>query len=99
VVLHVALVAEPLGADVALYDECCLAPPVPRLVLDNVRGLREQKTIFLLIAMYLIIAVLWILIFKSQDPDSQSGSRRAKMTHKNRNNLINFFFEMLDIHF
>ncbi len=41
-VLHVALVAEPLGADVALYDECCLASPVPRLVLDNVRGLHEQ---------------------------------------------------------
>ncbi len=43
-VLHVALVAEPLGADVALYDERCLAPPVPRLVLDNVRGLHEHKT-------------------------------------------------------
>jgi hypothetical protein len=26
------------------------------------------------------------------DPDSQSGSRREKMTHKNRRKLINFIF-------
>ncbi len=26
------------------------------------------------------------------DPDSQSGSRRAKMTHKHRKKIINFIF-------
>ena len=41
-VLHVALVAEPLGADVALDDEGGFAPTVPRLVLDDVRGLRTH---------------------------------------------------------
>ncbi len=41
-VLHVALVAEAFGADVALDDEGGLASPVPRLVLYYIRGLRTQ---------------------------------------------------------
>jgi len=45
VVLHVALVAEALGADVALYDEGGLAPPVPRLVLYDVRGLHNHNVL------------------------------------------------------
>jgi hypothetical protein len=30
------------------------------------------------------------------DPDSRSGSRRAKMTHKHRKKLINLIFDMLE---
>ncbi len=30
-------------------------------------------------------------------PDSRSGSRRAKITHKHRKKLINLIFEVLDV--
>jgi hypothetical protein len=33
------------------------------------------------------------------DPDSQYGSRRAKMIHRNRKKLINVIFEVLDVLF
>ncbi len=33
------------------------------------------------------------------DPDSESGSGRAKKTHKSRKKLGNFMFEVLDVLF
>ena len=40
-VLVIAVVSEPLGADFALDDEAALGPAVPRLELDDVDGLKH----------------------------------------------------------
>ena len=40
-VLEIAVVSEPLGADFALDDEAALGPAVPRLELDDVDGLKH----------------------------------------------------------